>query len=132
MSSPIIEAALLFYVVYNDKKVSLLDQILTDGYVGHVNSHDIVGAEAAKGFIGGFLEGIPDAFYDVKETFEQGDRVICRWSCVGTQTGNFYGMPPTGQKIDVNGITIFSIEGNKIAELWNVWDQFTLVEQLKG
>jgi uncharacterized protein len=117
MSSPIIEAALLFYVVYNDKKVSLLDQILTDGYVGHVNSHDIVGAEAAKGFIGGFLEGIPDAFYDVKETFEQGDRVICRWSCVGTQTGNFYGMPPTGQKIDVNGITIFRIEGNKIAEL---------------
>ena len=132
MSSPIIEAALLFYVVYNDKKVSLLDQILTDGYVGHVNSHDIVGAEAAKGFIGGFLEGIPDAFYDVKETFEQGDRVICRWSCVGTQTGNFYCMPPTGQKIDVNGITIFRIEGNKIAELWNVWDQFTLVEQLKG
>ena len=132
MSSPIIEAALLFYVVYNDKKVSLLDQILTDGYVGHVNSHDIVGAEAAKGFIGGFLEGIPDAFYDVKETFEQGDRVICRWSCVGTQTGNFYGMPTTGQKIDVNGITIFRIEGNKIAELWNVWDQFTLVEQLKG
>ena len=132
MSSPIIEAALLFYVVYNDKKVSLLDQILTDGYVGHVNSHDIVGAGAAKGFIGGFLEGIPDAFYDVKETFEQGDRVICRWTCVGTQTGNFYGMPPTGQKIDVNGITIFRIEGNKIAELWNVWDQFTLVEQLKG
>ena len=132
MPSPIVEAALLFYSVYNDKKVSLLDEILTNDYVGHVNSHDIVGAEAAKGFIGGFIEGIPDAFYDVKETFEQSDRVICRWSCVGTQTGNFYGMPPTGQKIDVNGITIFRIEGNKIAELWNVWDQFTLVEQLKG
>jgi predicted ester cyclase len=51
---------------------------------------------------------------------------------VGTQTGNFYGMPPTGNKIDVNGITIFRIEDNKIAELWNVWDQYTLVEQLKG
>lgn len=132
MAASTVDAALLFYSVYNDKKVSLLDEILTDSYVGHVNSHDIVGAEAAKGFIGGFLEGIPDAFYDVKETLAQGDRVICRWSCVGTQTGNFYGMPPTGNKVDVNGITIFRIEDNKIAELWNVWDQYTLVEQLKG
>ena len=132
MPSSTVDAALQFYVVYNDKRVDLLDQILTAGYVGHVNAHDIVGAEAAKGFIGGFLEGIPDAFYDVKEIFEQGDRVICRWQCTGTQTGVFYGMPATNNKVDVNGITIFRIEQGKIAELWNVWDQFTLVEQLKA
>lgn len=132
MASSTVEAALQFYTVYNEKRVDLLDQILTDSYVGHVNAHDIVGAEAAKGFIGGFLDGIPDAFYDVKDIYEQGDRVICRWQCTGTQTGNFYGMPPTDKKIDVNGITIFRIEADKIAELWNVWDQYTLVEQLKA
>ena len=132
MASSTVEAALQFYTVYNEKRVDLLDQILTESYVGHVNAHDIVGAEAAKGFIGGFLDGIPDAFYDVKDIYEQGDRVICRWQCTGTQTGNFYGMPPTDKKIDVNGITIFRIEADKIAELWNVWDQFTLVEQLKA
>lgn len=132
MTSPTVSVALQFYVVYNEKKVDLLDQILTDDYVGHVNAHDIKGAEAAKGFIGGFLEGIPDAFYDVNETLETGNRVICRWRCTGTQTGNFYGMPPTNNKVDVNGITIFRIEAGKIAELWNVWDQFTLVEQLKS
>ena len=132
MASSTVEAALQFYTVYNEKRVDLLDQILTESYVGHVNAHDIVGAEAAKGFIGGFLDGIPDAFYDVKDIYEQGDRVICRWQCTGTQTGNFYGMPPTDKKIDVNGITIFRIEADKIAELWNVWDQYTLVEQLKA
>jgi steroid delta-isomerase-like uncharacterized protein len=132
MASPTVEAALQFYTVYNEKRVDLLDQILTADYVGHVNAHDIVGAEAAKGFIGGFLEGIPDAFYDVKDIYEQGDRVICRWQCTGTQSGNFYGMPPTNNKVDVNGITIFRIESYKIAELWNVWDQYTLVEQLKA
>jgi len=132
MNSPTVEAALQFYTVYNDKRVDLLDQILTADYVGHVNSHDIIGADAAKGFIGGFLEGIPDAFYDVIDIYEQGDRVICRWLCTGTQSGNFYGMPPTNNKVDVNGITIFRIESNMIAELWNVWDQYTLVEQLKA
>jgi len=130
--SDTVNSALQFYTVYNEKRLDLLDTILGPTYVGHVNAHDIVGAESAKGFIGGFLDGIPDAFYDVKETLENGDRVICRWRCTGTQTGTFYGMPPTNRPIDVNGITIFRIEAGKIAELWNVWDQFTLVEQLKA
>lgn len=126
------DVALQFYTVYNEKRVDLLPQILAKEYVGHVNAHDIVGADAATGFISGFLAGIPDAFYNVHETLDVGDRVICRWTCTGTQTGNFYGMPATGKKIDVKGITIFRIAHGQIAELWNVWDQFTLVEQLKA
>jgi len=66
----------------------------------------------------------------VHEKMEIGDRVICRWTCTGTQTGNFYGMPATGKKVDCKGITIFRISNGKIAELWNVWDQYTLVQQL--
>lgn len=130
--STVLEAAKKFYEVYNDKKLDLIDSIFTDDYVGHVNAHDIVGAENAKGFIGGFLEGIPNAFYDVKESFVNDNKVTCRWVCTGTQTGNFYGMPPTNKDVNVNGITIFRIADGKIAELWNVWDQFTLVEQLKA
>tara|TARA_B100001142_G_scaffold317156_1_gene357795 strand:+ start:220 stop:615 length:396 start_codon:yes stop_codon:yes gene_type:complete len=130
--SSVLESAKKFYEVYNDKKLDLIDSIFTDDYVGHVNAHDIVGAANAKGFIGGFLEGIPNAFYDVKESFVNDDKVTCRWVCTGTQTGNFYGMPPTNKDVNVNGITIFRIADGKIAELWNVWDQFTLVEQLKN
>jgi hypothetical protein len=130
--SQVLEAAKKFYEVYNDKKLDLIDSIFTDDYVGHVNAHDIVGAANAKGFIGGFLEGIPNAFYDIKESFVNDDKVTCRWVCTGTQTGNFYGMPATNKDVSVNGITIFRISDGKIAELWNVWDQFTLVEQLKA
>jgi len=61
------EAAMQFYTVYNDKRVDLVSQIFAPEYVGHVNAHDIVGAEAAAGFISGFLQGIPDAFYDVHD-----------------------------------------------------------------
>lgn len=132
MTSANVNTALQFYKVYNEKDLDLLDKILGDEYVGHVNAHDIVGAENAKGFIGGFVAGIPDAHYAVEEILEDGDKVICRWKCTGTQTGVFYGMPASGNKVDVNGITIFRISGDKIAELWNVWDQFTFAEQLKG
>tara|TARA_A100001011_G_scaffold132422_3_gene139555 strand:+ start:1640 stop:2038 length:399 start_codon:yes stop_codon:yes gene_type:complete len=132
MTSSNIDAASKFYEVYNTKNLELINSIFTDDYIGHVNAHDIVGAENAKGFIGGFIKGIPDAFYDVNEIFESEDKVISRWTCTGKQTGEFYGMPPTGKSIDVKGITIFKISEGKIAELWNCWDQYTLVEQLKS
>ena len=127
-----VDVAMKFYEVYNEHKLDLLDEILGSSYVGHVNAHDIQGAESAKGFIGGFIAGIPDAKYEVLDTLTDGTKVIARWRCTGTQTDNFYGMPPSGNSIDVTGITIFEIIDDKINQLWNNWDQFTLVQQLKG
>lgn len=127
-----IDVAMKFYEVYNEHKLDLLDEILGASYVGHVNAHDIQGAESAKGFIGGFVKGIPDAKYEVLDTLTDGNKVIARWRCTGTQTGDFYGMPPSGKSIDVTGITIFEIVDNQISQLWNNWDQFTLVQQLQG
>ncbi|MEO0770442.1 MAG: ester cyclase [Cyanobacteria bacterium J06649_4] len=132
MSNINLDVALKFYEVYNANNLELLSEILADDYVGHVNAHDIKGAEAAKGFIGGFLEGIPDANYEVVDTLVTGNKVITRWICTGTQTGNFFGSAPTGKAIDVTGITIFEIVEGKISQLWNNWDQFTMVQQLQA
>jgi steroid delta-isomerase-like uncharacterized protein len=132
MSAENLAVAMKFYEVYNEHKLDLLDEILGSNYVGHVNAHDIVGTEAAKGFIGGFVAGIPDAKYTVEETLTVDNKVIARWICTGTQTANFFGMEPTNNPIKVNGITIFEIVDGKINQLWNNWDQFTLVQQLQG
>lgn len=132
MSNTNLDVALKFYEVYNAHNLDLLDEILGADYVGHVNAHDIKGAEAAKGFIGGFIKGIPDANYKVVETLVNENKVITRWICTGTQTGNFFGSEPTGKAIDVTGITIFEIIEGKINQLWNNWDQFTLVQQLQA
>lgn len=132
MSAENLAVAMKFYEVYNEHKLDLLDEILGANYVGHVNAHDIKGAEAAKGFIGGFVAGIPDAKYTVEDTYTVDNKVIARWVCTGTQTGNFFGMEPSNKPINVNGITIFEIVDGKINQLWNNWDQFTLVQQLQG
>ena len=49
MTSSNIDAASKFYEVYNTKNLELINSIFTDDYIGHVNAHDIVGAENAKG-----------------------------------------------------------------------------------
>ncbi|MGL5033725.1 MAG: ester cyclase [Microcystaceae cyanobacterium] len=132
MSATNIATAMKFYEIYNAHKLELIDEIFTSEYVGHVNAHNIEGAEAAKGFIGGYLQGIPDSLYTVLDTLTCDNKVIVRWVTTGTHTGNFFGMEPTNRAINVTGITIFEIVDNKINQLWNNWDQFTFVQQLKG
>jgi steroid delta-isomerase-like uncharacterized protein len=121
-----------FYEVYNNHKLELLDQILSPSYVGYVNAHTINGAESAKGFIAGFLQGIPDAKYTLLDTFANENKIVVRWICTGTQSGNFYGIEPSNRAINITGITIFELNDGKIDQLWNNWDQFTLMQQLKG
>jgi predicted ester cyclase len=38
--------------------------------------------------------------------------------------------PPTGRQIEVKGITISRVEGGKIVEEWQVYDNLSLMQQL--
>lgn len=121
-----------FYSVYNDHRLDLLDDILAPNYVGQVNGRVIAGAEAAKGFISAFLEAFPDAQYIVHDTIASGDKSVARWSATATHAGAFAGIDPTGKQVNMLGITIFEIANGQIQSLWNTWDVFGLVQQLRA
>ena len=40
------------------------------------------------------------------------------------------GIPPTGNRVNFTGVTIYRIEGGKIAAWWGVSDQLGLMQQL--
>lgn len=134
MADAVLNAVNNFYIAYNENKLELLDETLAPGYVAHVNTAEINGAESAKGFMGHFLTTFPDAHYTVHDLIRsaEGDKVITRWSCTGTHQGAFAGIEPTGKAVTMIGITIFKIVDGKIAELWGNWDVAGLLNQLKG
>jgi steroid delta-isomerase-like uncharacterized protein len=125
--------ALRFYEIYNDRnKLSSLPDLFAPDYIGKVNGRKIPDVKAAKGFISAFQIGFPDAQYVVEDTVVSGDKVVMRWSCTGTHDGKFLGQEPTGQSIEVTGITIFQFKNGKISRLWNNWDTYSLIQQLRG
>lgn len=131
--SPNIAVALRFYDIYNDRsKLGTLPELFAPDYVGKVNGRKIPDVKAAKGFISAFQTGFPDAQYVVEDTIVSGDKVVMRWSCTGTHEGKFLGIEPTGQSIEITGITIFQVNNGKISRLWNNWDTFGLMQQLRG
>ena len=62
--------------------------------------------------------------------FEQGDRIVARWTATMTHTGPFLKIGPTGRQATVTGTTIVKIANGRIVEGWDNWDQLGLLVQI--
>ncbi|WP_328352286.1 ester cyclase [Mycobacterium sp. NBC_00419] len=58
------------------------------------------------------------------------DAVIVEFDLLGTNLGEFYGLPPTGKAFRVPVIAVFSFEGDRITNERIYFDAATLVNQI--
>jgi len=118
--------------VSNEGNFDLADEIF-DSYLAHQSdgSTEERGPEDVKRFIGEFRQAFPDFRCVVEDQVAEGDRVVTRWRATGTHQGEFRGIAPTGNRIEVTGIGIFrfSDEG-KVVESWDNMDQLGMMQQL--
>ena len=87
-------------------------------------------AEAAKQEAADFRQGFPDVVSTIEDLIAEGDKVVARWRSRATHRGDYMGIAPSGKEVEFTGISIYRIEGNKIAESWSVEDQFGLMRQI--
>jgi steroid delta-isomerase-like uncharacterized protein len=119
----------------NEKKLDIADQLFTTDHIYHDPSIPDVppGPDGMKQAIAIYHRGFPDAHWQVNAMLLAGDTVITRWTGSGTQTGELAGkptIPPTGKMVQVDGIWLHRLAGNKIAESWNVWDTLGMLQQM--
>jgi steroid delta-isomerase-like uncharacterized protein len=60
----------------------------------------------------------------------EGDLVAIYWIARGTNTGTGNGLPATGKKAELAGITIWRIVDGKIKEEWSAFDELSMMQQL--
>jgi steroid delta-isomerase-like uncharacterized protein len=79
---------------------------------------------------------INSALYDVsisvKVVLDDGDTVVTRWRGRAVHKGDLLGLPGTGRRIAVNGITIFRLHDGLITEEWTEFDALALLSQLRA
>jgi len=92
----------------------------------------LVGREAAREAMWGYLRGFPDLRWQVEEQVVNGDSVITRWWAKGTHQGPFLGITPTWRAISVHGVTVTWWRDGKVARLWGYWDSGWLMRQLQA
>src|SRR4051812_47859440 len=72
----------------------------------------------------------PDFHADIHWQLADGDRVTTYKTYHGTHKGEFFGVAPTGRKIQFETVDVMRVRGGKIAEHWGVADLFSLMQQL--
>ena len=80
---------------------------------------------------GSYLRGaFPDRVDVIDEVIADGDRVGILFRITGTHTGNLYGIPPTGKKVNALEAAILRVAGGRVAEGWFMADEAGLLKQL--
>jgi steroid delta-isomerase-like uncharacterized protein len=72
----------------------------------------------------------PDQRHDNAKFYVADDAVIVEFDLLGTNTGEFYGLPPTGKAFRVPVIAVFSFAGERITNERIYFDAASLVTQI--
>lgn len=93
---------------------------------------DIVGIEATKNYYLNFLTGFSNHEFTILEVVGQGNRLVKHWNFKGTHTGDFFGMPASGNKLNLSGTTMVTMKDGKIAKEQDFFDMMSMVSQLSA
>jgi steroid delta-isomerase-like uncharacterized protein len=121
----------LTYEVWNSGNIDLIDEILSDDFVFHRAPPGLSNdREGFKQFVAMYRNAFPDVKFEVQSIIVEGDAVMSRWKASGTHTGEMMGIPPTGKKVTVTGMTENRIEAGKITTQWNEFDDLGMLQQV--
>jgi steroid delta-isomerase-like uncharacterized protein len=121
-----------FEEAWGKGNVATVDEFMSAEYVEHPRPSTLSpGAEGLKQLIAAYRTAFPDLKTMLDDIFAEGDRVAFRWNVSGTHLGDWLGIPPTGNHVAANGITVFRISDGKVVESWTSIDLSPAEEELQ-
>lgn len=82
--------------------------------------------------VAGYREGLPDLRISLEKIVADGDDIVGYGRITGTHTGNFFGMPPTGQTVDFGYIDIYRVQDGQITDAWHLEDIARMTTRFAG
>jgi steroid delta-isomerase-like uncharacterized protein len=124
------ELAETFLKMVNTHDPDVVDQFEAEGYVNHEALFYAEGREANRQFWHTFFAAIPDLSASMEDLVIVGDRVVGRFVYRGTHTGDFMGIPASGNAVEMRSIDIWRVENGVFAEHWDEINALQLFQQM--
>lgn len=113
----------VFEEIFNEGKFQVADEIYASDFQNH-GLHRSVDLKADQEAVHAEKKAFPDLRMTVQDAIAEGDKVAVLWTFRGTHTGSGYeGLPPTGTRVEVRGITIWRIVHGRIVEEWSSFSE---------
>jgi steroid delta-isomerase-like uncharacterized protein len=122
-----------FKEVWNEGRTQTVYDLLAPDAVAIGQLEDHIPLHGPAEFAA-FVERTRGAFPDIKvmveDVFGADDKVVLRWSAMMTHSGDHLGVPATGERVRLSGITIARFADKRIIEGWDHWDQLGMLKQI--
>src|SRR5215208_5271328 len=122
-----------FEEMYNQGgNLDAAQEIYAPNFVGHEpTSGELRGVEGAKQFASSYRQAFPDLECTIEEQVAEGEKVVSRWRARGTHEGETEDLgPPTGNRVEITGISMSTIAEGKLVEDWTNFDAMGMMQQL--
>lgn len=120
----------LFYKGFSGGDMTVLDEVF-DQDIHFEDPAFPPGLDGIKQLVAKNNHSFDNWHFTIHEMLCDGeDRVVVRWNGNGIHTHSWMGEVPTGNTIDLNGISIYRIENGKITADWVVPDNLGFLMQL--
>ena len=117
--------------IWNQQQIDRADELVAPDFLDHAAlPGQAPGLAGAKQKWAMYQTGIPDLHVTIEDLVAEGDKVAARRSYEGTHQGELLGIPATGKRVQIGGISIFRLAGGKITEHWEQIDGLALMQQL--
>lgn len=117
--------------VYGEGKIELIDELVHEDYVEHPMPEGFSpDREGLKSFVQALRAALSDMEATVERVVVDGDELAFRWRITGTHSGEFMGIPPSGNRIETTGNDVGLMREGKVVERWCEQDMLSLLTQL--
>lgn len=106
--------------------------LVAEDFVEHEETPGLPPTKAGTlAFFEMLLSAFPDMQMEVEDLIAGDDKSVARVTVSATHQGEFMGIPPTGETIDVQLIDIMRFnEAGLVCEHWGVTDMLSLMQQI--
>jgi steroid delta-isomerase-like uncharacterized protein len=118
-----------FEEILSHGRFELTNQLYATDFINH-GIHTNANLEEDQTALKGWHQAFTDIVVVPEKLIAEDDLVTIYWIARGTNTGTGNGLPATGKKVELAGITIWRIVEGKIKEEWSAFDQLSMMRQL--
>ena len=108
--------------IWEDQKLDLLSEVVKEDATLYFGGDVLTGVGAIREFIGAVHTAFPDLRYEIADLFFDGNKIAMRFIGSASHRGEYDGKAATGKNVSYEGLAIFHMDGNRIAEGWSQSD----------
>jgi predicted ester cyclase len=122
--------------VQDQHRLDLVDELFDPEYIDHATPGGMPPSAAKhpvdgfKQFFSGILSAFPDLRVTLEDQIAEGDKVVTRKRIFGIHSGLFWGVAPSGKRVELEVIDISRVRNARLAEHWAQLDSMALLRQI--